>query len=259
MNIKRLGASVAALALLATAGCGSDSGGTATTPELTKANFASEVSQAQVQAETAHVDAKIGAQGQNMSMTGDMDMTKKDVAFDFTMSGAALGNGARFILVDKVVYLKVPQLTQSEKYVKVDTADGSDPMAKMFTQMLSQMNPSRTFEAFDAITKLEDKGTQEVDGVETTRYAVTVDTKKALEAQGLAGKVPTGQLPKTLKYDVWVDADKLVRKLSMDVAGSTIDMTLSEWGEPVQISAPPASQTTTMEKLMGQMGGGATG
>jgi hypothetical protein len=257
VNIKRLGASAAALALLATAGCGS--GGAATAPELTKANFAAEVSQAQVKAETAHVDAKIGAQGQNMSMTGDMDMSKKDVAFDFTMSGAALGNGAQFILVDKVIYLKVPQLTQSEKYVKVDTADGSDPMAKMFTQMLSQMNPSRTFEAFDAITKLQDKGTQEIDGVETTHYAVTVDTKKALEAQGLAGKVPTGQLPKTLKYDVWVDADKLVRKLTMDVAGSTIDMTLSEWGEPVQISAPPASQTTTMEKLMGQMGGAAAG
>ena len=255
MRLKRLGASAAALALLVTAGCGAGSGGTATEPELTKANFASEVSQAQATAETAHVDAKIGAQGQNMSMTGDMDMSKQDVAFDLTMTGAALGSGARFILVDDVVYLKVPQLTRSEKYVRVDTGDASDPMAKMFSQMLSQMNPSRTFEAFDAITRLQDKGTQEVDGVETTHYAVTVDTQKALEAQGLADQVPAGQLPKTLQYDVWVDADKLVRKLSMEIAGSTIDMTLSEWGEPVDISAPPASQTTTMDKLMGQMGG----
>lgn len=262
MKFKRFGATAAALALALTAGCGGgdDSGATAEqSSDLTKANFASKVSQAQTEAETAHLEAKLDAAGQQMSMSGDMDMGQKNVAFDLALTGGAMGGDARFILVDRVIYLKMPGLSQGGKYVKIDAGKGNDPVAQMFNQMLGQLDPSKTFEAFDAITKLQEKGTQEVDGVETTRYAVTVDTQKALKAQGMAGQVPQGQLPKTIDYDVWVDADNLVRKLNMDVQGNAVDMTLSQWGEPVDISAPPAGQTTDMSEMMGQMSGSGSG
>jgi LppX_LprAFG lipoprotein len=259
VNLKRLGASIAALCLLLAAGCGSD-GSATDSAGLTRANFSSEVSKAQLQAQTAHLEASINAQGQRVSMSGDMDMTRNDVALDMSMTGAAMGmGGARFILVDKVVYLQMPGLTQSDKYIKVDTGSSGDPIAQMFNQMLSQLNPTQAFQAFDAITKLDKRGTQEIDGVQTTRYAVTVDTQKALQAQGLAGKVPPGQLPQTLRYDVWVDAQHLVRKLQMNIQGSSVDMTLSQWGEPVDISAPPASQTTSMGGLASQMMGSTAG
>lgn len=257
MKLKRLGASVAALALAAAAGCGADSGGTAT--DLTKANFATQVASAQSKAETAHLEAKIGAQGQNMTMSGDMNMAKDDVAFDLTLTGGAVGGDARFILVDKVIYLKMPGLSQGDKFIKIDAANPGDPVAKMFNQMLSQLDPSKTFKAFDATTKLKQTGTQEIDGVETTKYSVTVDTQKALQAQGMGGQIPQGQMPKTLQYDVWVDGDDLVRKLTMDVAGSSVEMNISEWGEPVDIAAPPAKQTTGMPDLGSMSGSGATG
>jgi hypothetical protein len=253
LKFKRIGVAAAALALAFTAGCGG-SGGTATeSSDLTKANFASEVSKAQVDAQTAHIEAKLDASGQKLSMSGDMDMTKNDVAFDLALTGGPLGGGARFILVDKVIYLKMPGLSQGDKFVKIDIGNSNDPAAKMFEQMLGQLDPSKTFKAFDAVTKLQEKGTQEIDGVETTQYAVTVDTQRALKAQGMAGQVPPGQMPKTIVYDVWVDADNLVRKLRMNVQGNAVDMTLSQWGEPVDISAPPAGQTTDMGSMMGQM------
>lgn len=264
MKLQRLGVSVAALALAFTAGCANDSGGAASeSSDLTRANFASEVSQAQARAQTAHVEAKVNAQGQQMSIAGDMDMSQKDLAFDLTMSGKAMGgSGARFILVDRVIYLKMPGLTQSDKYIKIDASKANDPLAKMFNQILSKLNPSQAFEAFDAITKVERVGTQEVDGVQTTAYKVTVDTAKALKAQGMAGQIPTGQLPKTLTYDVWVDSANLVRRLRMDIpapgggaaSAGTVDMTMSQWGEPVDIAAPPPGQTTTMGDMMNQMG-----
>jgi hypothetical protein len=259
VNLKRLGASLGALCMLLAAGC--NSGGTATvdSADLTKANFSSEVGQAQLRARTAHLEATINAHGQRLSMSGDVDMSRKDVALDLSMTGQTTGMGnARFILVDRAVYLQMPTLTQSQKFIKVDTAGSSDPIARMFNQMLNQLNPTQAFQAFDAITKLDKRGTEEIDGVETTRYTVTVDTQKALQAQGLAGKVPPGQLPRTLRYDVWVDAEHLVRRLQMNFQGSAVDMTLSQWGEPVDITAPAPSQTTDMRGMMGRMMAGAS-
>jgi hypothetical protein len=251
LKFKRFGVAAAALALAFTAGCGG-SGGTATESDLTQANFASEVSKAQVKAQTAHIEAKLDANNQKMNMSGNMDMTKNDVAFDLALTGGPLGDGAKFILVDKVIYLKVPGLSQGDKFVKIDISNANDPAAKMFEQMLGQLDPSKTFKAFHAVTKLQEKGTQEIDGVETTHYAVTVDTARALKAQGMAGQVPQGQMPKTIMYNVWVDGDNLVRKLKMNVQGNAVDMTLSQWGEPVDISAPPPSETTDVSKMMGQ-------
>jgi LppX_LprAFG lipoprotein len=260
VNLKRFGVLAASAALALTAGCGGSGGAAADNgADLTKANFSSEVVKAQSAAKTAHVQATIEAQGQKMAMTGDMQMATKNVAFDLSMTGAALGGEARFILVDKVVYLKVPGLSQSDKFVKIDIGDKSNPIAKMFDQMLGQLDPSKTFRAFDAITKLQDRGTQEIDGVETTHYTVEVDTQKALQAQGLAGQVPTGQVPKTLTYDVWVDGDHLVRRLRMDIQGSAVDMSFSQWGEPVDIQAPPAGQIASMQELMKQLGGAPSG
>jgi lipoprotein LprG len=260
LKLKRFGVATAALALALSAGCGGGSGsGSATADggDLTKANFASEVTKAQSAAETAHLEAKVGASGQQMSMSGDMRMRKQDLAFDLAMTGGAMGGEARFILVDQVVYAKMPGLSQGDKYIKVDMAKGDNPAAQMFQQMMSQFDPSKTFQGFKAATQVQERGTQEIDGVETTRYAVTVDTRKALKAQGMDQQVPSGQMPKTIKYDVWVDADNLVRKLVMNVQGNSVDMTLSQWGEPVEITAPPANQTTDIEQMMGQMGGAA--
>lgn len=259
MKFKRLGVFAATATLALTAGCGGSGGSATDGSDLTKANFSSEVVQAQSAAKTAHMEATVQAQGQQMSMSGDMQMAKKDVAFDMSMSGAALGGGARFILVDRVIYLKMPGLSQTGKYIKIDTGDSSNPIAKMFDQMLGQLDPSQAFQAFDAITSLKNLGTQEIDGVETTHYKVEVDTQKALAAQGLAGQVPTGKLPKTIQYDVWVDGEHLVRKLQMDIQGSAVDMSFSRWGEPVDIKAPPAGQVADMQELMQQMTGAPSG
>jgi lipoprotein LprG len=274
LKLKRIGMAVAAATLAFTAGCGgsggSDGGEASGSAEqaaagsgLTKANFASKVSQAQAEAETAHLEAQVNAQGQQMSMSGDMDMSQKEPAFDLTMQGAAIGGNARFILLDRVIYLKMPGMGQGNKYLKIDASKRNDPMAQMFDQMMGQFDPSQAFEAFDAVTKVEERGTQEVDGTQTTQYAVTVDTRKALKAQGVGGE-QAAQMPKTVTYDVWVDDDDLVRKLRMDVpdpSGSAasvgaVDMTMSQWGEPVDISAPPAGQTTDMSEMMGQMPSG---
>jgi lipoprotein LprG len=267
VKLKRFGTAVAALTLAVTAGCGAGAGGGEATEApgggLTEANFASTVAQAQEKATTTHVEADIKAQGQQFTMAGDVDGREGQVAADFTMSGAALGGNARFILVDKVMYIQIPGLTPRDKFVKFDLQQSNAPGAAMLGQMLDQINqldPSKSADMFKAVTAVKELGTEEVDGVETTHYAVTVDTQKAMAAMGMADMAPSGQMPKTITQDVWLDGDNLIRRMRMKQPNVTMDLTYSQWGEDVEISAPPASQTTDMEQMMSQMGGApATG
>ena len=51
-----------------------------------------------------------------------------------------------------------------------------------------------------------------------------------------------GDLPKTVTYTLYVDQDHLMRRIDMTIAGQSIQMLVSDWGKPVEIAAPPASQ-----------------
>ena len=59
--------------------------------------------------------------------------------------------------------------------------------------------------------------------------------------------MPAGsaKLPKTVTYDVWVDHDFLLHQLAMTVGGQHLLLKASDWGKPVTIKAPPASQVMT--------------
>jgi hypothetical protein len=48
-------------------------------------------------------------------------------------------------------------------------------------------------------------------------------------------------MPKTIEYDVWVDEQALVRRMVLDLDEGSVDMEMSEWGEPVSIKAPAAA------------------
>ncbi len=104
--------------------------------------------------------------------------------------------------------------------------------------------------AFRAITQLDRVGTESVDGVDTTHYVVTVDTMKALRLLGLEDLAGVNiddlrtSLPKTFDYDAWLDDSGRPVRLKARYAGACIDVHLSQWGEPVSVSAPPASQVS---------------
>ncbi|MDP9443389.1 MAG: LppX_LprAFG lipoprotein [Actinomycetota bacterium] len=209
------------------------------------AAFGAALFEAQLDAGSVHMEATLdGGGGQTFDMVGDMRLSTRNPALDMTMSGAGFGEGGRFIVVDKRFYLKFPGLAPRNKFVVIDPRDSSDPMAQSFGQMLRAIDPSRSLAALKAITSLERVGEETVDGVETTEYAVTVDTRKALRAQGVP--VPPGQLPDEIDYRLWVDDDDLVRRFSFDLQGVSMQMTFSDWGEPVNITAPPRRLVTEL-------------
>lgn len=234
---------------------GGTSGGTSG-GELTAETFAAAVTDAQLQARTAHVSADVTAAGQQMTLEGDVQVGESltDYGADLTMSSASMGDDLRMVIVDETLYLNLGQLTQG-KFAKIDFGDTGSPMGQMMSQLMSSADPSASLKAMqEGLTGFEKVGTEQVDGVDTTHYRVEVDTRKVLEAQGMGdyADLAGAQLPETLSYDLWIGDDNLMRRMSFSIGDAmSMTMNLTAWGEPVEISAPPPSQVSKRDPFAG--------
>ena len=109
--------------------------------------------------------------------------------------------------------------------------------------MLDSGDPTKIFKSFGAtVLGVKFAGSQTIGGEKLDRYDVTVDTAKTLRLQGKP--VPAG-VPKTITYSLWLDSAHRVRRLTFDLSGVSMVMTLSEFNQPVAILAPPASKVVT--------------
>jgi hypothetical protein len=122
----------------------------------------------------------------------------------------------------------------------------------------------------DAEGDVEELGTEELRGTQVTHYRVLVDAdyladlseeeRAELEAQG---PLPTGEFP----LEVWIDDERTIHRFLMTIDGGSVTqesldgteafgtMTMQfdffDFGDSVEIEAPPADQVTDMESLEG--------
>ena len=115
-------------------------------------------------------------------------------------------------------------------------------------------------------------GTETVNGVQTTHYRATVNYAKAVASLRRTNPAAATALQqsidktgtRTAPVEVWVDGSGLMRQERVSVAmpalgGSMlILLQLSDFGVPVHVSAPPASQTTDLLKMLRSQGAGGT-
>ncbi|AWB93429.1 hypothetical protein [Aeromicrobium chenweiae] len=94
----------------------------------------------------------------------------------------------------------------------------------------------------DAVTSVEAKGDPEtIDGVQAQPYEVTVDTSR-VEAFAELPEASRSTIPKTLVYTMFLGPDDLLRRMTYGFGGMTGTIDLSQWGEPVDITPPPADE-----------------
>jgi hypothetical protein len=151
-------------------------------------------------------------------------------------------------VVDQSLYMKGPGMggSAAKPWVKVDLDDPNNPFGSLY----ETANPQSFTDYFAGAKSLKDLGTETVDGVETTHYAVTVSTKKMLAGnQQFQGMDPdTMGMPKQIKIDAWLNSDQLPVKLVVPFGGlGSFEAHFSKYGEPVNVQAPPA-------KLVSQYG-----
>lgn len=206
---------------------------------LSTASFLPAMKGAMADKKSLRTTMEMTVNGQTSKMTGVQRMGSKP-ALAVDMTGAAFGGKGRIVVVNEIVYVSMRGATPEGKYFKLDPKNKQDPMARQMATMVESMDPTKTFDAFDAgLRSVKHAGSEKIDGTKVDQYKVTVDTAKALRAQGQ--KMPAG-MPKTITYDIWMDKDDLIRRVSFSLAGTSMVMNTSDWGKPVTIKAPSASQ-----------------
>jgi hypothetical protein len=211
------------------------------------------------------MSARISADGETVEFRGPGEIADhgRKLHMQMTMPGEILGiKGAdqnditlELIVAGANFYVRGEPFTElaggKEKWVRIpDTTPGFD---------LGQNDPSKMLEYLRATSKVEERGSDTVRGVETTHYEARIQLDKVAErvspeaAQTLQ-QITQGAGIKEIPLEVWVDNDSLVRRLKMDwhpQGGSFVmEMELFDFGD-VQIHVPEASETISLAKLLG--------
>ena len=208
------------------------SGGATAGAHTDKASFVSAMKAGMADVSSAHVSMQLEGQGQKVSMSGVTKVDSKDPTMQLTMTMA--GMDIDLIVLDGKVYVKgIPGAAAEGKWAQFDK---DSVVAKSMLESASGADPTRMFDDFEkALTDVKYDGPETVDGEQLQKYSVKLDTTKVATGDATS-------LPKSVDYDVWLDAKDRMRKVTFDLAGVKADMRMDKYGEPLDIKAPPASQ-----------------
>jgi hypothetical protein len=222
----------------------SDDSDVAEGEEIDKDDFLADFQAGVENSTTAHMTMTTGMSGMSIDAEGDIDYQTEPPAMAMIMSMPSMGGEIEMRFVDGIFYMNMGQQSQ-DKFIKMDPNDPNSPMGDV-SELTESMDPVRQFEAFtEGVNKVVYVGEEDVDGETTDHYVLTLDTTKveSLKDAGTAG------IPKELDYDLWLDDDDRIRQMQLDLGDTgQIEVHLSDWDEPVDIEAPPASQIMEMPK-----------
>jgi lipoprotein LprG len=212
--------------------------------DLTTDDFAERLTAATIEAGSYSLDMTTEAAGTSSTISADVELVDDTTNMSMTMD--AQGVAMEIRIVDAIFYMNLGDMSGG-KFVKIDPADESNPLAGQFDGIESQLDPTKSLEGFEgAFTKVEKVGEPvDVDGVQAQQYTVVVDTTKVTGDLKEQAEAAGGTLPPELTYEYWIDdQDRMVRTTS-EIAGATVDMTFSGWGEDFGITAPGEDEIST--------------
>lgn len=212
--------------------------------ELTVDNLGERVAAAFSDAGSVAFELEQSTQGQKSSGTGEADLSGDELSSTVDLDTPQ--GTVSVIATDGLFYLKIPQLTSDGKWLEVDP-EADSGLGALIGQLGGSADPAASIEVLGDATEVTPTGEEEIAGVATTGYRVVLPREAIAESLGADPRI-TQLLPKELDYDVWVDADDLVRRVTSTVevqgTSSTTTVTYTDYGQPVDVEAPPAGQVT---------------
>lgn len=268
------------------AGCGSPSGGGGA-DALQMIAASSTRTQA---AGTASVEMTIDmeAMGQKVHMVGrgqnDVDAQRSQMTMEMDSEMAPIQGSIEIVTDGTKVYMKYPEGT-----LGLPGKAGGKPWAMFDAESMGGAgglngfsglgqpgsgDPTQYLEFLKGVSgDVETVGTEDVRGVGTTHYKATLDFEKVIEQASSEAKAELdasldqfkSQLGTTeMPMEVWIDDDGLMRRMAMSFSAGTeeesgsFSMTMTiemfDFGKPVDIQIPPASDVTDVSEMMGNMG-----
>jgi Protein of unknown function (DUF2510) len=228
------------------------------------------------------LDVQISAAGMSEHVTGNG-------AFDFSARSGTItvnvpsGNEQiteQVIEDSSTVYVSIPsqfgQLLSGKSWVSVDAStfasgnddglgsgfNGIEDPAALLHQLQSQGDP------------VDSLGPTTYDSTSVSGYSVTIPLSQLEKDLGQLPaddrQLASGLLPSSITEKVYIDSNGLLRgvvvPISFSLAGhtlsETVQMSYSNYGTPVSVTAPPANEVVTLQQLeaaAGSSGGGGLG
>jgi hypothetical protein len=214
--------------------------------ELSVDDFYPSVMAAMREAGTFTFETVSDTAGQSQTMAGQARFSDAGMEMKASSTGA---QAMELILLGKAMYMKSPQLGTGDTWVKIDLSDPDS----LFGMIGKATDPEVMFKAMESPKELELLGTEDVDGVSTGHYRITMDPTQYVKAMGFPAAM-ADMLPQELVTEMWVDADNLPRKFAQTIevpavaggasSSSTTEGTYSDFGTDVEIEAPPADEVS---------------
>ena len=214
--------------------------------ELSADDFYPSVMAAMREAETFNFESVSGAAGQSQAMSGQARFSDDGMEMKASSTGA---QAMELILLGQAMYMKSAELGTGDTWIKIDLSDPDS----LFGMIGKATDPEIMFKAMQSPKLLELVGTEDVDGVATNHYRITMDPSQYLAAMEFPAAM-ADMLPKELVTEMWIDADNLPRKFTQTIevpsaaggaaTSSTTEGTYSDFGTDVEIEAPPDDEVT---------------
>ena len=271
--MRRITAVLSAMLLLLVVGCGSDANAAeriAAAPEITSEGGSARMAMKMTMAG--------GAQNIEMTAEGAVEFATQRGTMTMDMGAATeqMGGKIEMITDGSTIYMKMPnaeQLGLKTPWMKMDmdALTGTPGMGN-----LQQLNndPSNSMQLLRGVADdVEEVGTEELRGAQTTHYKATIDLNKALEEapkdaqEYLRQQFETAGITQ-LPVDVWIDDEGRMRRQSFEMdlskiegadapgapTSMTLDMELFDFGAPVDVKPPPAKDVTDFADIQGAGG-----
>jgi hypothetical protein len=282
---RHLAAATLVSALVSTAACGSGSRGSSdeaprdTVRAVDTVLLAADKAEAQKSAKVA-MTVDLG-EGGSVSSEGAIDFAAGRGSMSVDLAGLGLPGGgkAEMVYAGSTIYMKLPpgfplpsggkpwfllDLEEIGKQTGVDLKE---------LQQLGGNDPSNQLQLLAGASEdgVKEVGTETVRGVATTRYDAVVDLNKAAAQAPESARRAITQLVERLggssmPVSVWIDADGLPRRFEQTLtvgpaAGADAQTVRTriefyDYGTPVTVTIPPASQTQSFADLLESASGG---
>ena len=218
------------------------------------------------------MDMAMSVQGTKVDFGGDGVMDFASKTGNITLSAMGMTMEAR--MIDGIEYLHMPSgltgSTTTKPWVRLDM---NKAVQDKFGASLSQINGGSTSDPTQMLSYLQGVGSDihndgpaTVDGTATTHYTATMSLDALARKQHLSqNTVSTLEkaIGMTMTMQLWIDGQNRLRQMSYNqtmnpdaLGGSgaggaktgpitaTMTMKLSDFGTPVNVTAPPADQVT---------------
>ncbi|WP_156935235.1 hypothetical protein [Pseudonocardia spinosispora] len=151
-----------------------------------------------------------------------------------------------------------PTLSPGKPWLKVSEKSTNPAIALLGQQvqsMLQSVSPAQTFTKLGPALTLVDTADEALGGTPTARYTIRMDLAKAaqLRTDPAAKRQLTAALAqgvKTVDSTLWLDSqDRILRSQSQQPLSNgqdayNVDFRYHDWGQPVDIAAPPPAQVS---------------